>query len=120
MKYDYKFRIIDLGQSKKDLVIVLPKEIEVVASFLNTEVQGSYSEDWYLEAIDRVLSGDEEYWRVSGDLCILEISRDSTKVIDSCANYGVGNCCEIETDELKALIILWAKELKSFMMQHRY
>ena len=97
---------------------LLPK-IELITTFLFADIQGDDGEQ-ALDEIDKVLSGQEAYREIGGNVCALEISRNTTKVLDSLADDGIGNCCEIETDELKALIILWVKELRDFRMQHKY
>jgi len=112
MKYDYQFRTIDFGQFGKDLIIVLPKEIEIVTTFLNSDIQSDGRS--FLNVIDKVLSGQEEYQEFGGNVCILQISREKTKVLDGLADDGIGNCCEIETNELKELILLWLKEQENF------
>lgn len=115
MKYNYQFRTIDFGQFGKDLIIDLPKEIELVSTFLGSDVQSDGR--WFLDVIDKVLSGQEEYQEFGGNVCVLQIFRNKTKVLDSLADDGIGSCCEIETNELKELIILWLTEQKKFKQQ---
>ena len=113
MKYDYQFRTIDFGQFGKDLIIDLPKEIELVTTFLGSDVQGGDGRS-FLNVIDKVLNGQEEYQEFGGNICVLQISPDKTKVLDSLADDGIGNYCEIETNELKELILLWVQEQGKF------
>ena len=115
MKYNYEFVTLTTKppHPQNFLAIRLPKSIALVEVFLGSDVQEPVSGKFFLEAIDKVLSGQEKYREVGGNVCILQISRDKTKVLDSLAADGVGNCCEIETPELKELILLWLKEQAS-------
>lgn len=113
MKYEYTFRELDLGNSIKSLLINLPEEINVVMDFLTSDV--SCINTFFLESIDLVLSGSEKTRTVSGNACVLEIGKDRTTVSCEFANFGEGDSCEIETDELRELILIWQEALRKFV-----
>ena len=110
MKYSYSFRIVHINENYNVLTIDLPREIKIVSTFLQSDVQSDGH--WFLEAIDKVLSGKETYQEFGGNICILQIKPDKTIFLDSLADDGIGNSCEIETIELKELIEIWEKEVK--------
>jgi len=116
LKYSYQFRTVTVTQFRKVLIIDLPEEIELVATFLNSDVQNDGH--WFLDAIDKVLSGQADYQEFGGNVCIIKVTPKMTKVIDSLADDGIGNYCEIETEELKELILIWLKEQAIFKLQH--
>ncbi len=72
MKYPYR---IEYMYSLP--VMVLPKGMEVVASFLVSDVQRG-SDEYYLARIDRVLNGEDQSWTVTGNSCRIEIQKDKT------------------------------------------
>src|SRR5579875_247482 len=104
MKYSYNIEYTKHGTP----IMHLPAEIGLVTVFLFSDVQQSNAE-YFLSAIDRVLNGEETYEEVSGNVCGLEIRRDFTRVIDTLADDGVGDACEIETEELREIIVIWSK-----------
>ena len=108
MKYPYRIEYIELGPKRKMPVMRLPKEIELVTTFLSSDVQQSNA-DFFLSAIDRVLQGEETFLSVSGNVCALEIKKDFTRVIDTLADDGIGNACTIETHELRELMVIWSR-----------
>lgn len=111
MKYAYKLR--EVGNDTKCLVMDLPKEIGVVTDFLFSDVQGS-SGEFFLNEIDPVLSGKEKRRIVSGNVCVLEIRKRKTKIDCEFANFGKGASCKIETKELKELLLLWVEKNREF------
>lgn len=104
MKYSYGFRFIELANGSKVLTIDLPKEIELVAAFLS---EIGRNKDWYIEGIDDVLSGREEFQERDGNFYGIQIRKDYTRLSDV---FGQGEKCKIETAELKELIEIWAEE----------
>ncbi|OVE70669.1 hypothetical protein CCS79_01475 [Clostridium diolis] len=110
MKYKYEFSFIELANGSKDLIINLPKEIELVTSYL---VQMCGNEDWYIKGIVDVLSGYEEYQERDGEFYGLEIRKDFIRVHDV---FDMGTECTIETSELKELIEIWEEESKKYII----
>jgi hypothetical protein len=111
MKYPFKPEVIN----NQDFVFRLPKEIEMVEVFLICDVEDrEFCGAFFLEAIDKVLSGKEQFLVVGGNVCALEIRADFTRVIDTLADDGIGDACEIETVELKKLIEVWLDHKEKF------
>jgi hypothetical protein len=90
----------------------LPKEIELVTTFLLNDVQRPI-EGYFLSAIDRVLQGEVPYSEAGGNVCRLEINKDFTRVIDTLAEDGKENECLIETEELRKLIVVWSELIEN-------
>lgn len=118
MKYEYTFREVNLRNNTKCLAIDLPKEITVVIDFLLSDV--SYIDTFFLKSIDSVLSGKKKLLQVSGNACVLVIKKDWTTVSCEFANFGEGDSCEIETDELRELILIWQEEQRKFRLKYGY
>ena len=108
MKYEYSFEVLD----NDVLIMRLPKEIELVGTFVYVEV--SAFGDWILEEIHSVLNGEKDYGEVNGNICGLEIRKDTTTVLDNLAEDDKGTFCEIETIELVNLIHIWLDKQKEF------
>jgi hypothetical protein len=114
VKYQYEMVVLQVGPHQIPRIRV-PDEIEMVGIFLGSDVQDREGMgNFFLEAIENVLSGKEEYDVVSGNVCGLEIRKDCTRVIDNLADDGIGNACLIETEELKKLIEVWLDHLDKF------
>ncbi|MDS0526597.1 hypothetical protein NNC19_12970 [Clostridium sp. SHJSY1] len=118
MKYNFEFSEINFNSGQKDLVIILEKEVELVATFLMSDVQGY--PDYAMEALESVLNGQSEYEELNGNVCGLEIRKEKTTVYDNLAEDGMGNWCEIETRELKELVDIWTTKLAEFRKQNHY
>ncbi|EJQ54008.1 Uncharacterized protein BWINRASL_00906 [Bacillus mycoides] len=108
MKYPYSFEVLN----NRKLVMRLPREIKLVETFLGVEV--SVFGDWILEEIHSVVNGEKDCGEVNGNICGLEIRKDTTIVLDNLAEDGKGEFCEIETIELVDLIHIWLDERKEF------
>ncbi|PEJ28566.1 hypothetical protein [Bacillus pseudomycoides] len=108
MKYPYSFEVLTNGK----LVMRLPQEIKLIETFLGVEV--SAFGDWILEEIHSVLNGKEDHVVVNGNICGLEIRKDTTTVLDNLAEDGKEEFCEIETIELVDLIHIWLDKQKEF------
>ena len=72
MKYNFEFSGVSFNSGQKDLVIILEKEVELVATFLMSDVQGD--PDYAIEKIENVLNGKSEHEELNGNICGLEIS----------------------------------------------
>ena len=115
-KYEYTIREIDHGDNVKSFVMDLPKEHDVVAIFLNTEVPNFGS--WFLEEIDMVLSGKARRRVISGNVCVLDIRKRNTTIDCEFANFGDGDSCKIKTEKLKELILLWFEKAGTFKLKY--
>jgi hypothetical protein len=106
MKYPYYIEYTDFGFP----ILRLPEEIGLVTAFLISDVQQrSISQDFFLEEINRVLQGEISSSEIGGNMCILEIKKDSTTIINILTDdeNNPKNRCVIETEELKNLILVW-------------
>ncbi|MCX7572393.1 hypothetical protein OS242_21010 [Tumebacillus sp. DT12] len=114
MKYSFETEIV-VAADQQWLVCKLPDQIKVVEEFLGVEIQerGGAAE-FFMEAIDKVLSGKDEAQYVSGNVIALDVMKDQTFVTEMLADDGIGNACYIETEELKKLILVWLDELEKF------
>ncbi|SDZ24086.1 hypothetical protein [Bacillus sp. 166amftsu] len=108
MKYPYSFEVL----KNRKLVMRLPQEIKLVETFLGVEV--SAFGDWILEGIHSVLNGEKDCIVVNGNICGIEIRKDTTTVLDNLAEDGKGEFCEIETIELVDLIHIWLDKQKEY------
>ncbi len=111
MKYDHHFERVRLANDSESLVIRLPKDIELVETFLISDIQsGGRAYQWVMDKFDEVLNGTSEYSSIQGNICRLEIKNDYTKVVDTLNNDVETNNCTIETLELIELIKIWVAE----------
>ncbi|WP_143318545.1 hypothetical protein [Clostridium sp. HBUAS56017] len=113
MKYNFRFDELSYSDGDKDLIIIVEEKIQLVATFLMSDIQGS-DPQYVFEAIDKVLSGESGYEELNGNVCGVEIHKDKTQIYDNLAEDGMGNWCEIETTELRELVDIWCNELKKF------
>ncbi|PEB32507.1 hypothetical protein [Bacillus cereus] len=104
MKYKYEF-----FQGPFNLLMIkLPENISLVGEFLENDIQNSDGVFW-LSRINKVLNCEVDSLELGGNSCDLEIRNDFTKITHRYIedeNYS----CNIETDELKELILVWVKE----------
>jgi len=106
MKYPYHVEYTESGFP----ILRLPEEIGLVTAFLISDVQGRLiSQDFFLEEIDRVLKEEIPSSEVGGNMCILEIKKDFTTIINTLTDDedNPENRCVIETEELRNLILFW-------------
>jgi len=103
MKYPYHIDYTKFGSP----IMRLPKEIELVTTFLFSDVQGPLGRSFFLEEIEHVLQREVPYSEIAGNVCGLKIKQEFTQVIDMLADDGIGHTCMIETEELKKLIEVW-------------
>jgi hypothetical protein len=118
MKYNFEFNEINFNNGQKDLIINLQKEVELVATFLMSDVQGYAA--YAIETLENVLNGKSEYAELNGNVCGLEIRKEKTTVYDNLADDGMGDWCEIETEELRELVDIWINKLEEFRKQNPY
>ncbi|MDM5187375.1 hypothetical protein QUF99_08595 [Bacillus sp. DX4.1] len=69
----------------------MPKELEIVATFLENDIQG-IPINWWLQQIDEVLDNLKEYNEFKGTLCAVQVKKDDFSVCMSCTtirDFGV-------------------------------
>lgn len=116
--YKYKFRVLELNDGQKELLIdFYDSQIEILSSFLESDVIPF--EDYVKEGFDKVLSGESDYEELNGNVCGVEIHKDKTQIYDNLAEDGIGNWCEVDTNDLREIVDLWCKEVKKFKEQHK-
>jgi hypothetical protein len=105
MKYPYYIEYINPDWP----IMRLPKEIELVASFLFCEVEDPMGSDSRLVYIDHVLQGETPTIQRGGNAYGLIINKDFTTVVFGLAEDedDPNSECLIETEELKNLIHVW-------------
>src|SRR5271157_3636301 len=106
MKYPYYIEYTYSGFP----ILRLPSEIGLVTAFLISDVQlRLISQDFFLEEINRVLQEEIPSSEIGGNMCILEINKDFTTIINTLTDdeNNPKNRCVIETEELKNLILVW-------------
>lgn len=118
MNYTFEFNEINFNNGQKDLIINLQKEVELVATFLMSDVQGYPT--YAIEALENVLNGKSTYEELNGNICGLEIRKEKTIVYDSLADDVMRNWCEIETQELRELVDIWINKLREFRSRNPY
>ncbi|WP_283750963.1 hypothetical protein [Bacillus cereus] len=94
------------------LKIELSKELEIVATFLENDIQG-IPVKWWLQKIDEVLNNLKEYNEFQGTLCAIQVKKDETILVDLYSIHNP-NICKIETTELRNLIEVWGQEQKMY------
>ena len=111
MKYPYYVEYSEFGSP----ILRLPEEIGLVTAFLFSDVQGPLGRSIFFEEIDRVLKEEILSSEVGGNMCVLEIKKDFTTIINTLTDDedNPENRCVIETEELKNLILAWLPLLAS-------
>lgn len=56
----------------------------------------------------------EEYKLENGNVCCVEIRKNTTKVYDNLAEKANGNWCEVDTKEIRILIDEWCDKVRKF------
>ncbi|MDC0764184.1 hypothetical protein POF51_26035 [Brevibacillus sp. AG] len=118
MKPFYLIEEAVLDNGIKCLRIELPAGFESISDLLTSDISTS-SAPWYLDIIDRVISGLSNFEQCRGNACRLEIYSDTTHVINYLFeniedNHVYSFKCSISTMFLKKLIQEWVKELAIF------
>lgn len=116
MKYNYKFSEITYKSGRKSLIIEVDKEIQLVANFLMSDIQGS-DPSYVYEAIDKVINEESSYEEINGNMCGVEIRKDYTMIYNNLAPDGIGNYCRIETSELREFIEKWNDKIIKYKTQ---
>lgn len=118
MEYKYKFSDIVFKSGNRRRIIIMEEKYQMVAQFLMSDIQGA-DPGYVFDAIDKVLSGNSEYEEINGNVCGVEIHKDMTRIYDNLAEDGMGNWCEIETNELRKLVDIWCSELRNFREKYK-
>jgi hypothetical protein len=109
----YKFREIELANSQKKLLIDFDDDSkELLSTFLESEVTTFH--ELIIQYLDKVLENDSESEEFNGNVCGIEIGKETTKIYDNLADDGEGHWCEIETKELRGLVDIWLAKLDEF------
>ncbi len=106
MKYPYSI----ISGTNQRLIMLLPKEIELVTGFLLTEICQPLERNNFMQGINLVLQDKVSHWVVGGNVYKLEIQKDFTRVVDTLAEEET--TCVIETEELKQLMEVWIEITK--------
>ncbi|WP_245831719.1 hypothetical protein [Oceanobacillus senegalensis] len=116
----YKFDEMVFKSGNKSLIIKMEDPDKyLVATFLMSDIQGG-DPSYAINEMDEVIKGKKEYGELHGNVCGLEIQKEKTRVYDNVADDGIGDWCEIDTQELRDLIIIWSNKLKEFRQKHPY
>ena len=110
MQYQYKFGSIEMENGSKLLVMRVDRSIEMVSSFLFSDIQGR-DVQYVLDVIDDVLEGRSEHELMVGNLCETNIYKDKTTIKNL---FNENEYSEIETTELREFVVLWGEETKRF------
>ncbi len=110
MKYKYQFAKWGGKNNNEQLGIILPKGMEPVSDILSS-IRTEALKNWYIEGIDKVLSGESEMEERGNEGYTGTIKKDITKFN---FNFDEPIHCTIETTELKELIEIWWKEYLEF------
>ena len=116
MKYPYDIRIFR-SSGRNWLEFTFPQEARILSDFLFSDIGSSPS--FYLKPINRVLTNESERELVLGDVCGLEVYKETTMIYSSIAENCDTNACEIPTIELKQLIEEWVAETQKFQQGHQ-
>ncbi|WP_315907159.1 hypothetical protein [Priestia koreensis] len=108
MKYDIK---IYENADFESLVIDVPEEIYLVVDLVIADIQQDTSGIW-LDAVNDVLSKKSSYEEVAGNVCVMEVKEDVTKIVFNFAEEDEEDHCFIETEELKKIFLLWDEAIE--------
>lgn len=118
----YYFREVTLknGSSEKRRLIIEFDEpdMKIVAEFLMADAPLLYGK--ILHEIDQVLTGEKREITSNGNRCALTIRSSTTIISDLLAgmdNVDVYPAYEIDTIELRELIVTWFKKLEEFRQE---
>ncbi|WP_243765216.1 hypothetical protein [Bacillus arachidis] len=92
------------------LMIELPEKISLVADLLEDDIHSNHG----IQYLDKVLNGELDFLEINGNSCNLEIRADYTKITNRYVD-DEENTCEIETIELKSLMLVWLAEYENYL-----
>ena len=98
-------------KSKRELHVHFSDEkYAILETFLESEIAySSIEESLFATGLKSVLSGEKDYFELTGNACTLEAKKDITTIFDALAPDGIGDYCEISTSVLLDLIEEWDK-----------
>jgi antitoxin len=111
MKYHFK---IEPGPYNS-IIMNFGSEFDLLSVFLYSAVYDEKIKDWFISAIDKVLSGESKSETRDGEIYGIIIGPEFTEVYDT---FEPEEKCQIETTELRELITIWIDELTKFRAQH--
>ncbi|MEY8348280.1 hypothetical protein AALF16_08215 [Bacillus cereus] len=91
-------------------MIELPEKISLVADLLEDDIHSNHG----IQYLDKVLNGELDFLEINGNSCNLEIRADYTKITNRYVD-DEENTCEIETIELKNLMLVWLVEYENYL-----
>lgn len=110
---EYKIEEYKLENGIEGISIIFDdNKYRLLSTFFSSDV--TPFEDWIKEDFDKVLSGQSEYEVVNGNVCCVEIRKNTTKVYDNLAEDAKGNWCEVDTKEIRILIDEWCDKVRKF------
>ncbi|WP_240697264.1 hypothetical protein ABNN70_11210 [Sporolactobacillus sp. Y61] len=110
----YEFDEITFDSGSKTLIIKTKnREKYLVATFLMSDIQGG-DPSYALDKFEAVLDGRLDYAELNGNVCGVEIHKDKTQIYDNLADDGKGDWCEVNTKDLRDLIVIWAARIKKY------
>jgi hypothetical protein len=113
MKYSIKPKVLTFRGNQNSLVADVYPSDNILGAFITSAIHSKDIADWFLEAIDDVLSGRSDYEERDGEIYGIEIRKDKTRVYDIFSEEEEKVIeCYIETVELKKLILAWIEELE--------
>ncbi|MGG4446971.1 hypothetical protein HPY28_04785 [Brevibacillus sp. HB1.2] len=123
MELTYQIEEMELSNGIKTLCIGFPVGYESLSDLFSSEIS-VHSAKWYLDAIDRVVSGSSNFEQFRGNACRLEIFSEKTNVINYLFesiedNHLYSFKCSISTMFLKKLIDEWVEELERFESKNK-
>ena len=111
MSIKRKYRLITFPNGKNKLNVEFDdSNYDLLSAFFFSDYT-SFGE-WIDQIIEKVVTGQTEMQNISGNICELIITKNSIKVYDMLADDGIGNCCEIATNEMIELMKEWRSEME--------
>ena len=112
MAIQFSKRVIQYNGENEGIVFDFEKKLELLGTLLYVEVNSFQSS--ILSAINSVLTGRHDKAEFTGNVCNLEIGQTTTRVYDNLAEDGRGNWCEVDTEELRELVVTWLQAQQEF------
>lgn len=110
----HEFSEITLRSGSKSLIIKIKDEKKyLVANFLMSDIQGG-DPSYALDEFNAVLKKKKDYAELNGNVCGIEIWKDKTRIYDNLADDGIGDWCEVNTRDLRDLVVIWNDMLMQF------
>ncbi|MGI6178040.1 MAG: hypothetical protein ACOYJO_06290 [Eubacterium sp.] len=104
------------GQKNDYLLILFDEPYDLLTTFFFVEVDAFA--DWLKEDFDNVISGKCAQKLFGGNVCTWDITPEKTTIYDGLAEDGMGNWCEVDTKELRALMDEWCQKREEFKKKY--